>query len=323
MNVILKEKLHKPEFMKIFTDLPFLVNKKTGKMIRRTDMEKVSHEHHHAAEEEFYCMNKKTRKPARMPGTEGNSEHKTLRLKEFGIDPELSGSWNIKDKDGKEIQVTTVYDLMYAEAMKFSPEETQATTGVHPDTVRVLAHDIAIPKVVEITTGFSLNKYFNGILSIWNISSILGLTGRMGPYGGLNTENEFTLSGLGALSGFQGKYAPRFGSGFVGEFIFGDGMKTFNKYFSDEDVNRAHDGHLGNDKLSPKAEYQQIIDALLKDGENDHKNKEAAKHGTKGNVVKPWWIPTTALIVADSKFRRNKVRITVKLSCVKWIISHM
>ena len=300
MNVILKEKLHKPEFMKIFTDLPFLVNTKTGKMVRRTDLEKVAHKDHHAAEEEFYCMNTKTGKPARMPGTEGNHDHKTLRLKEFGIEPALSGTWNITDKDGKEIKVTTVYDLMYAEAMKFSPEETQATTGVHPDTVRMLAHDIALPKVVEITTGFSLNKYFNGILAIWNISSILGLTGRMGPYGGLNTENEFTLSGLGAISGFQGKYAPRFGSGFVGEFIFGDGMKTFDKYFSEEDVQRAHAGKLG------KKEYMDIVNALLDDGENDKKNKEAAKHGVKGNVVKPWWIPDIALIVADSKFRRNK-----------------
>jgi nitrate reductase / nitrite oxidoreductase, alpha subunit len=300
MHVILKEKLHKPAFMKIFTDLPFLVNTATGKMIRKTDMEHVDHKHHHEAEEEFYCMNAADGKPARMPGTEGNKEHKTLRLKEFGIDPELSGTWKISDKDGKEIEVTTVYDLMYAEAMKFSPESTQETTGVHPDTVRTLAHDIALPKVVEITTGFSLNKYFNGILSIWNISSILGLTGRMGPYGGLNTENEFTLSGLGALSGFQGKYAPRFGSGFVGEFIFGDGMKTFDKYFTDEDVKRAHDGKLN------KEEYKEIVEALLDQGKNDKANKDAKKHGVKGNVVKPWWIPDIALIVADSKFRRNK-----------------
>ncbi len=300
IHTILKEKTYKPEFMKIFTDLPFLVNTKTGKMIRRTDMEHVDKKHHHEAEEEFYCMNTKTGKPARMPGTEGNKEHKTLRLKEFGIEPALEGTWNITDVHGKEVQVTTVFELMRKEAAKFSPEETQATTGVHPDTVRVLAREIATAKSCEITTGFSLNKYFNGILSIWNISSILGLTGRMGPYGGLNTENEFTLSGLGALSGFQGKYAPRFGSGFVGEFIFGDGLKTFDKYFNEEDVQRAHAGKMG------KKEYMQIVEALLNDGENDHKNKEAAKHGHKGNVVKPWWMPDTALIVADSKFRRNK-----------------
>ena len=309
IHTILKLELFKPEFMKVFTDLPFLVNTKTGKMIRKTDLEHVDHKDHaahHAAMEEFYCMNKKTKKPARMPGTEGNKDHATLRLKEFGIDPELEGTWKIKDVHGHEIEVTTVFELMRREAAKFAPEVTAKTTGVHPDTCVTLAKDLAVPKVVEVTTGFSLNKYFNGILTIWNISSIMGLTGRMGPYGGLNTENEFQLSGLGALSGFSGKYAPRFGSGFVGEFIFGDGMKTFDKYFNDEDVNRAHAGHLGNDKQSPKTEYKAIIEELLGLGKDDAANIEAKKKGIKGNVVKPWWSPDTAIIVADSKFRRNK-----------------
>ncbi|KIM11137.1 MAG: molybdopterin dinucleotide-binding protein [Sulfuricurvum sp. PC08-66] len=299
INVILNEKIYKPEFMKVFTDLPFLVDIKTGKMIRRTDIEHVDHKDHHLAEEEFYCMNTKTGKPARMPGTEGNKEHKTLRLKEFGIEPALEGSWAIDTQHGK-VEVTTVFELLKKEAAKFTPEETASTTGVHPDTCRQLARDLALPKVVEVTTGFSLNKYFNGILTIWNISSIMGLTGRMGPYGGLNTENEFTLSGLDALSGFSGKYAPRFGSGFVGEFIFGDGMKTFDKYFTDADVQRAHDGKMG------KEEYMKIINELLAEGENDKANIAHKNKGGKGNVVKPWWIPDTAIIVADSKFRRNK-----------------
>jgi len=121
-------------------------------------------------------------------------------------------------------------------------------------------------------------------MSIWNISSICGLTGRMGPYGGLNTENEFSLSGLGALSGFSGKYKPRFGSGFVGEFVFGDGMKTFDQYFSDEDVKRAQNG-------MSKEEYMAVVNQIIKDGENGGLNNES-EHG---NVVKPWWQPDTAL----------------------------
>jgi len=41
---------------------------------------------------------------------------------------------------------------------------------------------------------------------------------------------------------------------------------------------------------------------MLEQGKNDTVNK-ASKHG---NVNKPWWQPDCALIVADSKFRRNK-----------------
>ncbi len=295
IHTILKEKMYKPEFLKIYTDLPFLVDLETKRMIRRSEMEHAHNdEDHHKFEEQFYCWNESTGNIALMPGTESH-DIKTLRLSDFGIKPVLEGEWTIKDINGKERKVTTAFEMLKKNAENFSPEATQKLTGVHPDVTRTLARDIALPKVVEITTGFSLNKYFNGILSIWNIASIMGLTGRMGPYGGLNTENEFQLSGLGALSGFNGKYNPRFGSGFVGEYVFGDGAKTFDKYFSDEDVKRAQNG-------MSKKEHMEIIEELLSQGKHDAKNMESHS----GNMSKPWWIPDTALIVADSRFRRNK-----------------
>ncbi|MBD3809144.1 MAG: molybdopterin-dependent oxidoreductase [Sulfuricurvum sp.] len=295
INVIINEKLYRPEFMKVLTDLPFLVDVETQKLLRRSDMEHAKNdEDHHKYMEEFYCWNTAKNEIALMPGTEGSAE-KSLRLDDHGIVPALEGSWTIKDMHGHKREVTTVFEMLKKSAAKFSPEAIQEVTGVHPDTTRQLARDIAIPKVVEITTGFSLNKYFNGVMTIWNISSICGLTGRMGPYGGINTENEFTLSGLGELSGFAGKYNARFGSGFVGEFVFGDGLETFDKYFSDEDIKRAQNGMT-------KKEYMAVLSELLKEGENNKKNLDS-KHGNKN---KPWWQPDCALIVADSKFRRNK-----------------
>jgi DMSO reductase family type II enzyme molybdopterin subunit len=295
INVILNENLYKPEFMKVYTDLTFLVDVETKKMIRRSDMEHAANkEDHHKYEDQFYTWNSKTNEMALMPGSHG-SDDKTLRLEEFGIVPSLEGRWTITDMHGHKREVTTVFELLKKSSDKFSPEATQTETGVHPDTTRQLARDIAIPKVVEITTGFSLNKYFNGMMSLWNISSICGLTGRMGPYGGLNTENEFQLSGLGALSGFSGKYSPRFGSGFVGEFMLGDEMETFKKYFNDEDVKRAQNG-MG------KNEYVAVLEELFAAGKDNKANLES----TTGNVVKPWWMPDTAIIIADSRFRRNK-----------------
>lgn len=285
---ILNAKMFKPGFMKTYTDLPFLVRVDNKKMLRRSDMEKAKDEKEHIHfEEQFYAWNAKDGKLALMPGTEG-SDKKTLRLSDFGIEPLLEGVFEVTLVDGKKVKVTTVFEMLKMSAAKFSPEATQKETGVHPDTVRQLARDIALPKVVEITTGFSLNKYFNGMMSIWNISSICGLTGRMGPYGGLNTENEFQLTGLEALSGFSGKYTARFGSGFVGEFILGDGMKTFDRYFKDADVRRAQNG-MG------KEEYMKVVSLLLEKG------KDGKEKG-----VKPHWTPEVALIVADSKFRRNK-----------------
>ncbi|MBD3823160.1 MAG: molybdopterin-dependent oxidoreductase [Epsilonproteobacteria bacterium] len=294
IHEIIKHKLYKPEFMKIYTDLSFLVDVETKRMIRRTDMEHTEDkELHHKWEEQFYCMNETDKKPFLMPGTEG-SEDRTLRLP-ANVKPMLEGEWTITDHHGHHRKVTTAFEMLKKTVSKFAPEATQEITGVHPGTVLQLAKDIALPKVVEITTGFSLNKYFNGMMTIWNVASICGLTGRMGPYGGINTENEFQLTGLGELSGFAGKYNPRFGSGFVGEFMNGNGLKTFDEYFTDEDVKRAQNG-------MSKDEYMTVLKQILEDGKNGGKNL-TSKHG---NVVKPWWLPTTALIVADSTFRRNK-----------------
>ena len=288
MHEIINNKMYRPGFMKTYTDLPFLVRLDTKKMLRRSDVEKAKNpKEEEAFENEFYAWNEKTGNIALMPGSHG-STHKTLRLTDFGIEPALEGAWDVTLSNGHTVKVTTVFEMLKRNVASFSPEVTVEQTGVHPDTVQELTRLIALPKVVEITTGFSLNKYFNGMMSIWNIASICGLTGRMGPYGGLNTENEFQLSGLGTLSGFSGKYNPRFGSGFVGEFIFGDGMNTFDKYFKDEDVKRAQNG-------MSKSEYMTVVNQLLEEG------KDGKKQG-----VKPHWSPDTALIVADSKFRRNK-----------------
>ncbi len=285
---IVDKKMYKPGFIKQFTDLPFLVRTDNKKLLRRSDVEHTDDkELEHKYEEEFYSWNTRSNSIALMPGTH-NDERKTLRLEDFDIDPALEGKWKVKLHDGSEVEVTTAFEIFKENVKNFSPEATQDKTGVHPDVTRQLAIDIAKPKVVEITTGFSLNKYFNGIMTLWNISSICGLTGRLGPYGGMNTENEFQLSGLEALSGFSGKYAPRFGSGFVGEFVLGDGMKTFDRYFSDEDVKRAQNG-MG------KEEYKKIIEEMIAEGRNG-----------KVKGVKPNWLPDTGILVADSRFRRNK-----------------
>ena len=301
MNHIIQNKLYLPEFMKVYTDLPFLVRTDNQKMLRRSDMEGHGD---HAWEEEFYLWDTRSKQAVRAPGTEGNKDNVSLRLKDrdYHYDPAIEGTFTVKLHDGSEVTVTPVFELLKAEAKKFDPasyksskgESFQEATNVHPDLVKVLADEISKQsnRSVMITTGFSLNKYHNGILNLWNICSIAGLTGRQGPRGGIHTENEFRITGLEALSGFNGKYSARFGSGFVSEFMMGDQYGQFNKYFSNDDVKRAYEG-----KISSKSEYKKILDEMIKAGEDGGDGEVSAKN---------WWIPDTAIIVADSKFRRNK-----------------
>lgn len=301
INHIISNKLYALGFIKTYTDLPILVRTDNKKMLRRNEVEGVEKEGY---DEQFYLWNTLTKSAVLAPGTEGNTENSSLRLvdRDYKIDPAIEGKFKVKTKSGEEIEVTTVFELLKEEAKLYDPavyksvdgKSFQETTNVHPDLVKYLAEEIASEKnrAVMITTGFSLNKYHNGVLNLWNICSIAGLTGRQGPRGGIHTENEFRITGLEALSGFDGKYNARFGSGFVNEFMMGDQTKEFDAYFDDEDIARAYNGNI-----KTKSEYREMMDAMVKAGEDGGDGSEA---------VKSWWLPDTAIIVADSKFRRNK-----------------
>lgn len=302
---MLNQKTYKESFLKEFTDLPLLIHEESGKLLRLSEVvthdplfdektykiltqkyeNKVAHE-----EEVFLVWNQKNQKFSPLPGCEG-SPIDSLRLKDLSweIDPALEGHWKIRLKNGTSISVTTVFETFKNEIKKYSPETTHPLTGVHPTIVQELARDISRSKNVLITLGFSIGKHFNGMLSQRAIAALAAFSGHLGPLGGLNTENEWNISGLEGLSGFEGRYQHRFASGFVSEFILGDGFKDFNTHFSNEDLE--HSTGLR------KESYQEKIKSLLKPSEGD-------KGFQKG---KPYWESVeTFLLFADARFRRNK-----------------
>jgi anaerobic selenocysteine-containing dehydrogenase len=250
INEIIQQKLYKPNFVKVFTDLPFLVRLDNKKLLRLSDidtndpmfdkevfhvMEEKAHGKEFEADAVFLAYNLKNSKFTIMPGSEGNPV-KTLRLKDLGwdIDPALEGVYEVKLKDGSKVKVTPAFELVKAEAAKFPAEKTFKLTNVHPKIVQQLARDIALPKVAFISMGFTIGKYFNGMLTQRAIASITPLCGRLGPYGGFNSENEWSISGLAKISGFAGKYKERFASGFVSEFVLGNMMQDFDKLYEED-----------------------------------------------------------------------------------------
>ncbi|MFZ5440131.1 MAG: molybdopterin-dependent oxidoreductase [Myxococcota bacterium] len=295
---IIQKKLFKPEFLKEYTDLPFLVRADTKELVRLSEIDVkakdfdaesakkfVKHDH-----ECFLTFNAKTKKFTVMPGSEG-SALETLRLEDsdWELDPALEGSWTLTLKDGKKVKVTTAFALFKKELEPFAAEKVQKLTGVHPAIVDELAIDMTKPKVSLLTMGFSVGKHFNGMLSQRAIASLAAFSGRLGPQGGLNTENEWNISGLEGLSGFQGRYQHRFASGFVSEFMLGDGLKDAEILYTDEDMKRGTG--------ESKAEYRKKVEALLEKGKNDAGYKEG----------KPYWTTVeNFLLFADSRFRRNK-----------------
>lgn len=300
MNRIVKRRMYSNKHLLEYTDLPLLVRKDNGKLLTLHDVD------HHAlddklvetfAEDEekhhevFLAWDQRTRKAVPMPGCEGSSVA-SLRLKDLGwnIAPALKGTFSVKLKDGETVKVEPVFASFTRELAKFDPKKVQDVTGVHPSVVDELAQDIAKSKVAVITLGFAVGKHFNGMLSQRAISALAALSGKLGPDGGMNTENEWNITGLGGLSGFDGKYKHRFASGFASEFVLGDGMRSLDKAFGDEDVKRATG--------MSKSEYKQRVEAMLSKAKNDEGHGEAGK---------PYWDTVeTFFMFADARFRRNK-----------------
>lgn len=300
MNRIVKRRLYRTEHLLEYTDLPLLVRRDNGKLLTLHDVD------HHALDEKlvelfaedeekhhevFLAWDRRSRRAVPMPGCEGSSVE-SLRLRDLGwnIQPSLKGRYRVNLKDGQTVEVEPVFAAFSRELAKFAPEKVQDTTGVHPRIVEELAVDIAKSKVAVITLGFAVGKHFNGMLSQRAISALAALSGKLGPDGGMNTENEWNITGLGGLSGFDGKYKHRFASGFTSEFVLGDGMRSLDKAFGDEDVERATG--------MSKSEYRQRVEAMLEKAKNDE------GHGQAG---KPYWTTVeTFLMFADARFRRNK-----------------
>jgi|UniRef100_UPI002602461F complex iron-sulfur molybdoenzyme family reductase subunit alpha len=253
-------------------------------------MEEKAHGKEFEADAVFLAYNLKNGKFTIMPGSEGNPI-KTLRLKDLGwdIDPALEGVYEVKLKDGSKVKVTPVFELVKAEAAKFPAEKTFKLTNVHPKIVQQLARDIALPKVAFISMGFTIGKYFNGMLAQRAIASITPLCGRLGPYGGFNSENEWSISGLAKISGFAGKYKERFASGFVSEFVLGNMMQDFDKLYEEDTFKEV----MG----MSKEEYKKQVNEMLSKSEGD----KGIGHG------KSYWNDVeTFLLFADARFRRNK-----------------
>jgi DMSO reductase family type II enzyme molybdopterin subunit len=293
-------KLHDPAFLKRFTDLPLLVRTDTKELLRLHDvdlsdarLDRRSAELFAADEkrwhEVFLAYDRRGKKIAALPGCEGSTAE-TLRLEDvdWNLDPALEGTYRLRLKDRREVTVTPAFTLFAKELQAFTPERTRKITGVHPAVVDRLARELMRSKVAVITLGFAIGKHFNGLLSQRAIASLAAFTGKLGPFGGLNTENEWNITGLEGLSGFSGRYRHRFASGFVSEFMMGGGFAAPTS-FDDADFRRATG--------KGAAEYTREVSALVEASAGDAGEKKG----------KPWWKETeTFLLFADARFRRNK-----------------
>ncbi len=271
VHVVLKEKLYDEAFIREQTDLPFLVKVTDGKLLRHSDMVAGG------SDEMFYVYDEATARAVEAPGSRGSSAS-TLRLGE--IKPALEGTFKVKNAQGVEIQVTTVFVKVKQEVEKFSPEQTQKYTGIHPSLIYNETRQFAHAKTALVLMGFQLHKHFWGILACWGATLLLALTGHTGPRGGLDVDNEWNASGLAPLAGPK---PSRLTSGAFGEWLHADMRESFLRHYDDAELK----AQLGLNK----AELLQVA-------------AEALQKNWKPYFGKP----KVMLLFCDNRFVRNSAQ---------------
>jgi DMSO reductase family type II enzyme molybdopterin subunit len=219
VNLLIADKKYKVDYLKEQTDLPFLVRTDNGKFLRETDFKKDGND------QVFYVWDSKTGKAVLAPGSMG-SKDKTLKL--GAVDPALEGTFKA---DG--IAVTTVFERLKAEIAPYTPEATQATTGVHPSVVRQLAGWIGDCKALRILDGYNNQKHFDGFQCGRLKILILTLIGHHGTTGSIDTTYEgWKLEGNAELSAVKGR-PGRSVSAVLAQWVWGEQYARSKAYFDD------------------------------------------------------------------------------------------
>lgn len=267
-HVIISEKLYNESFMKEQTDLPMLVRKDNGKLLRESDRQDGG------SDEQFYHWDMASGSAVLATGSMG-SEQRSIALGD--VDPALEGEFEV---DG--VAVTTVFEMVKLEAARFSPEDTEEDTGIHPETVRNEARAFARAKKAILMTGFNIGRYSNGIFTGWAQSMMLALTGHGGRTGGMDTSwIEWNHTELLKLALYDFEKMPRLEAGGLGEFMRGHMIEHSRKHYDNEKLKSITGFDLDD--------MEEMIHESIDKGWMPY-------HGEMKGLIS----------IADNKFRRNK-----------------
>ncbi len=166
-KVVLDEGLVHEQFVREQTDLPLLVNPETRRFLRESDLTPDG------SDEQFYAWDTKTKQIVQAPrGT----------LLWGDAVPALEGEFTVQGKDGP-IAVTTVLALVRTRLEEYTPERAQEISGVHAETIRMLARKIAHKRTNILGALGGAGKHYHGDLIERAQLLLLGLTGNWGRQG--------------------------------------------------------------------------------------------------------------------------------------------
>ena len=210
-QVLLKEKLYDPNWVKTNTDLPFLVRMDTLAPLRPADLDPSELPGYKPTPLQNVAVVAKGAKP--KPGTDPAHhvvpeglvadladclilDAKTNKLVAVprgqvgklaaALDPKLVASHKVKLADGKTIEVRTHFGLLqeYLDG-NMTPAQVSQLTGAPAAAIEGLARQIAAnPELTTFATGMGPNQFFNADLKDRAILLVAALTRNLGFAGG-------------------------------------------------------------------------------------------------------------------------------------------
>lgn len=159
IRIIIEENLYDEKFALGRSNLPFLVNEATGKLLRQDDV--VAGGDHEA----FVVWDQSTNGPA---------------LPNEAVAPVLEGTFKIGD-----LTVRTVFARLRERVAKFTPEYASEITGVPAEDISEVAYTYATVKPAMIDSGMSgAQRTSSGAYFVQSLLNLAGLTGNIGLLGG-------------------------------------------------------------------------------------------------------------------------------------------
>ncbi len=204
--VILKENLYDEDYLKKYTDLPFLVRMDNLKLLKAED---IYDNYEPKPLKNFIKVVKKGEKipPVYKQGTQIITENMRKEWgdfvvwdkrknepvvttrddygKEFKIDAALEGEFTIKLKDGSEVKVMPVFELMKRYILdNFDPDTVSEITWAPKEAIYEIAKDLVkFAGKTLIAVGMGPNQFFNNDLKDRVIFFLAALTKNIGRVG--------------------------------------------------------------------------------------------------------------------------------------------
>lgn len=160
--VVLDEALFDETFLMRHTNMPFLVDIASGRLLRGTDLDPD-------ADDDYlvWC-----------------SRADALRPVSTAEAPALRTTMSVPLARGTQTQVESVFVTFERLARQFAPSTTQAITGIDAETIVALARRYAEAEPAAIRIGYGVDRWYNADLTGRAIATLACLCGHMGIPGG-------------------------------------------------------------------------------------------------------------------------------------------